>query len=120
MPDVEIVTDKDRQTVILNGCLDGLTAPEFGEKMKDKLDDITMLILDLKDLTYISSAGLREILTLQQVMEEQGAVAYALFPDNLACPDAGMDHYTPDNCLGKFKRLDDRDHGDNIHIRIAA
>jgi anti-sigma B factor antagonist len=72
MLDVEIVTDKDRQTVILNGCLDGLTAPEFGEKMKDKLDDITMLILDLKDLTYISSAGLREILTLQQVMEEQG------------------------------------------------
>ena len=71
MLDVEIVTDKDRQTVILNGCLDGLTAPEFGEKMKDKLDDITMLILDLKDLTYISSAGLREILTLQQVMEEQ-------------------------------------------------
>ena len=72
MLDVEIVTDKDRQTVILNGCLDGLTAPEFGEKMKDKLDDITVLILDLKDLTYISSAGLREILTLQQVMEEQG------------------------------------------------
>ena len=72
MLDVEIVADKDRQTVILNGCLDGLTAPEFGEKMKDKLDDITMLILDLKDLTYISSAGLREILTLQQVMEEQG------------------------------------------------
>lgn len=72
MLDVEIVTDRDRQTVILNGCLDGLTAPEFGEKMKDKLDDITMLILDLKDLTYISSAGLREILTLQQVMEEQG------------------------------------------------
>jgi anti-anti-sigma factor len=72
MLDVEIVKEEDKETVVLKGFLDGQTAPGFGEKMKDKLDGITMLILDMKNLTYISSAGLREILELQQIMDDQG------------------------------------------------
>lgn len=72
MSETDIVTDGSRKTVAIKGSLDSLTAPEFGKKVKGQLDGITTLILDLEDLTYISSAGLRELLELQQIMDEQG------------------------------------------------
>ena len=59
-------------TVAIEGKLDTRTAPELEEMLKGSLDGITKLVLDLKELVYISSAGLRVVVTAEQAMEKQG------------------------------------------------
>ena len=59
-------------TVNIRGRLDALTAPELEEKLEDALDGVEELILDLDGLEYISSAGLRVILSVIKQMDEQG------------------------------------------------
>lgn len=59
-------------TVELEGRLDTLAAPEFEEQIEPALEGVEKLIVDLSDLSYISSAGLRVLLTTMQTMEEQG------------------------------------------------
>ena len=57
---------------IIEGRLDTTNAADVGMAINDELDGIRELILDLKDLEYISSMGLRVILELQKRMKEQG------------------------------------------------
>ena len=54
------------------GRLDSLTSPDLEDELDESYDGITMLIFDLGQLEYISSAGLRVLLGASQVMEEQG------------------------------------------------
>ena len=56
----------------INGRLDSSTAPELESALKESLDGITELVLDFKGLEYISSAGLRILLTTQKTMNKQG------------------------------------------------
>ena len=59
-------------TVALEGRLDTTTAPELEAEMKQSLPGITELIMDFEKLDYISSAGLRVLLSAQKVMNKQG------------------------------------------------
>lgn len=59
-------------TVSVEGRLDTLTTPELESKLEPALDGVTKLIFDFEKLDYISSAGLRVLLTAMQIMEEQG------------------------------------------------
>lgn len=59
-------------TVAISGRLDTLTSPDLEKQVEPALEGITELILDLKNLEYISSAGLRVLLGMAQVMEKQG------------------------------------------------
>ena len=63
--------DGDTLTVKLDGRLDTNTAPDFQTEMEPLLNDISKLVLDFEKLDYISSAGLRVLLTFEQEMEEQ-------------------------------------------------
>ena len=63
--------DGDTLTVKLDGRLDTNTAPDFQTEMEPMLNDISKLVLDFEKLDYISSAGLRVLLTFEQDMEEQ-------------------------------------------------
>ncbi|MBQ3265458.1 MAG: STAS domain-containing protein [Ruminococcus sp.] len=56
----------------LEGRLDTTTAPELDQELKNSLDGVTTLIIDMKDLVYISSAGLRILLSAQKIMNKQG------------------------------------------------
>ena len=58
--------------VSLEGRLDTLTSPELEEQLEPALDGVEKLVFDFAELKYISSAGLRVLLTAMQVMEEQG------------------------------------------------
>ena len=53
------------------GRLDSLTSPELEDELEESYEGITKLILDLGQLEYISSAGLRVLLGAAQAMEEQ-------------------------------------------------
>ena len=64
-------TNGDALTIRLEGRLDTTTAPELDEELKASLDGIRSLTLDLKDLAYISSAGLRVLLSAHKTMNKQ-------------------------------------------------
>ena len=59
-------------TVALEGRLDTTTSPDLEKMLKESLDDVTELILDFENLEYISSAGLRVLLSAQKTMTRQG------------------------------------------------
>lgn len=59
-------------TATVSGRLDTTTAPVLEAELKASLDGISSLILDFSDLAYISSAGLRVLLSAQKVMNRQG------------------------------------------------
>lgn len=59
-------------TVKLIGALDTTTYPQFEQEVIPALVNINRLVLDLKELSYISSAGLRVILIAQKRMYELG------------------------------------------------
>ncbi len=54
--------------VVLEGRLDTNTAPELESSLNTELEDVTELSFDFEKLDYISSAGLRVMLTLQKRM----------------------------------------------------
>ena len=62
----------DKLTVALKGRLDAVTAIEFDKDIAKNLDGVKNLILDLANLEYIASAGLRILLKLQKKMNTQG------------------------------------------------
>ena len=59
-------------TVNVAGRLDTTTAPELEAALKDSFDGVTKLVLDFASLEYLSSAGLRVLLSAQKVMNKQG------------------------------------------------
>lgn len=56
----------------LGGRLDTTTSPELEKTLKEALPGVSALTLDLKELEYISSAGLRVLLSAQKIMNRQG------------------------------------------------
>ncbi len=61
-------------TVSLEGRLDTTTSPQLEAELKNALDDVKELVFDIKSLEYISSAGLRVLLSAQKVMNKQGGM----------------------------------------------
>ncbi len=62
----------DTLTVVINGRIDTATAPDFEANVKPYIDGVAHLILDFKDVNYVSSAGLRVLLSLHKIMMKQG------------------------------------------------
>lgn len=61
-------------TVALDGRLDTMTAPNLDAELRNALEGITELVFDFEKLAYISSAGLRVLLSAQKVMNKQGSM----------------------------------------------
>ena len=65
----------DAQTVLeVIGRLDTTTAPALDKTITEDISANTNLILDLKGLEYISSAGLRVLLSAQKRMQKSGSM----------------------------------------------
>lgn len=61
-------------TIALEGRLDTITAPELEDQLEPALEGVEKLKFDFEKLEYISSAGLRVMLTAMQIMEDQGEI----------------------------------------------
>ena len=70
---IEIKKNAEETTVVLVGRLDTITAPDL-DKVIAELSDVKSLVLDTKDLEYISSAGLRVLLGAQKKMQKLGSM----------------------------------------------
>ncbi len=61
-------------TIAIEGRLDTVTAPQLESELKASLDGMTDLTFDFAKLAYISSAGLRVLLSAQKTMNKQGTM----------------------------------------------
>ena len=69
---VEIKRNADEVVVELVGRLDTTTAPVLDKTITEDLADVKKLVLDMKGLEYISSAGLRVLLSAQKKIQKIG------------------------------------------------
>ncbi len=69
--------------VALEGRMDTSTAPELEAVLKNHLDDIEELTIDMAELEYLSSAGLRVLLGAQKTMNRQGRMTVANVNDTI-------------------------------------
>lgn len=60
--------------VEISGRLDTTTAPQAEAELKASLEGVKELNIDFQKLEYVSSAGLRVLLTIQKMMNRQGSM----------------------------------------------
>ena len=71
---IEIKKNADETILQIAGRLDTITAPTLDKTINEDIGDTRNLILDLKSLEYISSAGLRVLLGAQKKMQKAGSM----------------------------------------------
>lgn len=71
---IDKIQDGAKLKVKVSGRLDTTTAPELEDDLKKSLDGVEELVMDFEELEYISSAGLRVLLSSQKIMNKQGAM----------------------------------------------
>jgi len=58
--------------ISLDGKLNTHTASDLEAELRQNIDGVETLIIDMKNLTYISSSGLRVIMKAEQIMSRNG------------------------------------------------
>ena len=71
---IEIKRNAEETIIKLVGRLDTTTAPALDKTINEDIADAKSLVLDLKELEYISSAGLRVLLGAQKKMQKIGSM----------------------------------------------
>ena len=83
MLNITKTADNEKTVFSLGGRLDTITSPELEKELKDSLDGVKTLVLDFAELSYISSAGLRVLLSAQKVMNRQGEMKITRVNDTI-------------------------------------
>ena len=76
-------TDGTSLTLALEGRLDTMTAPQLESDLRSSIDGIDKLFLDFTPLEYVSSAGLRVLLSAQKIMNKQGSMVIRNVNENV-------------------------------------
>ena len=71
---IDKTLENGKAVFALAGRLDTLTAPELDKELKASLDGVSELLFDMEELEYISSAGLRVLLSAQKMMNSKGSM----------------------------------------------
>ena len=71
---IEIKRNAEETTIELVGRLDTTTAPALDKTINSDIESTKSLVLDFKSLEYISSAGLRVLLSAQKKMQKVGSM----------------------------------------------
>jgi anti-sigma B factor antagonist len=71
---IEIKRNSDATIIEIAGRLDTTTAPALDKTISENIDAAENLVLDVKGLEYISSAGLRVLLSAQKRMQKVGSM----------------------------------------------
>ena len=72
MLNIRKAVDGTALTLSLDGRLDTTTSPALEAELKKSLPGVSVLFFDCAQLAYISSAGLRVLLSAQKIMNRQG------------------------------------------------
>ena len=71
---IEIKKNNQETIIEIVGRLDTITAPALDKTIHEDIGDAKNLVLDVKGMEYISSAGLRVLLTAQKKMQKIGSM----------------------------------------------
>ena len=71
---IEIKKNDQETTIEIVGRLDTITAPALDKTINEDIGDTKNLVLDVKGMEYISSAGLRVLLATQKKMQKIGSM----------------------------------------------
>ena len=71
---IEIKKNQEETIIEIVGRLDTITAPALDKTINEALGDTKNLVLDVKGMEYISSAGLRVLLGAQKKMQKIGSM----------------------------------------------
>lgn len=73
--DIKVIKKKDYvYTVELNGSIDGETYEELDSVLKEIIDDKTKaIVLDMGGVNYVSSIGVRVVVSTQKALKEKNA-----------------------------------------------
>ena len=71
---IEIKKNGQETIIEIEGRLDTITAPSLDKTINEDVADAKNLVLDLKSMEYISSAGLRVLLAAQKKMQKIGSM----------------------------------------------
>ena len=71
---IEIKRNAEETVVELSGRLDTTTAPALDKIINEDIADTKILVINLKEIEYISSAGLRVLLSAQKKMQKIGSM----------------------------------------------
>jgi anti-sigma B factor antagonist len=71
--EIKISSNVNEKIVEIEGRLDTTTAPQLEKALADQFEGTEKLIFDFEKLPYISSAGLRVLLSAQKKINAQGA-----------------------------------------------
>ncbi len=72
--DIKVNKEGVKLSIALTGRLDTMTAPELDKAINDNVTGVEELVIDLSGLEYISSAGLRVLLSAQKKMAPLGGM----------------------------------------------
>ncbi|MBQ6297910.1 MAG: STAS domain-containing protein [Selenomonadaceae bacterium] len=81
--EIKKISEGSALTVSIIGRLDAVTALELDKNLNASLNGVDDLTIDLAELEYISSAGLRTLLKLQKRMDKQGAMRIKNIRENV-------------------------------------
>ena len=71
---IEIKKNQEETIIVITGRLDTITAPALDKTINEDIGDTKNLVLDVKGMEYISSAGLRVLLGAQKKMQKIGSM----------------------------------------------
>ena len=71
---IEIKKNQEETIIEIVGRLDTITAPVLDKTLHEDIGDTKNLVLDVKGMEYISSAGLRVLLAAQKKMQKIGSM----------------------------------------------
>ena len=71
---IEIKKNQEETVIEIVGRLDTITAPALDKTINEDIGDAKNLVLDVKGMEYISSAGLRVLLAAQKKMQKIGSM----------------------------------------------
>jgi anti-sigma B factor antagonist len=71
---IEIKKNAEATIIEITGRLDAMTASSLDKTINEDIGEVSNLVIDLKGLEYISSAGLRVLLSAQKKMQKIGSM----------------------------------------------
>ena len=71
---IEIKKNTEETIIEIVGRLDTITAPALDKTINEDIEETKNLVLNLKGMEYISSAGLRVLLSAQKKMQKIGSM----------------------------------------------
>ena len=72
--EIKELRENEKLTICVIGSLDSITSSDLEEFIRDNIEGVKELVLDFKELDYVSSAGLRVLLVTLKLMKAKGSI----------------------------------------------